>query len=96
MICVFLVGFIVIAQLTANATANATGALIGSAATNWTNFIAYMAYGLVQIWISIALLALTPLIMRQTYGCLLGYGGADLRRLVWAIGRRRSLVALKV
>lgn len=56
MICVFLIGFIVIAQLTANATANATGALTGTAATNWTNFIAY-------IWIAIALLALTPLIM---------------------------------
>jgi uncharacterized protein YqhQ len=56
MIAVFLIGFIIIAQLTLNATANASGALIGQAATNWTNFINY-------IWIAITLIALTPLIM---------------------------------
>jgi hypothetical protein len=56
MIAVFLVGFILIAQLTLNATANASGALIGSAATNWTNFITLL-------WVSVGLLAFTPLIM---------------------------------
>lgn len=56
MIAVFLIGFIVIAQLTTNATSNASGALTGTAGATWTAFIAY-------IWIAIALLALTPLIM---------------------------------
>jgi Sec-independent protein secretion pathway component TatC len=54
MIAVFLVGFITISALVAHA--NDSGALIGAAATNWTNFVAYM-------WIAIGLLALTPLIM---------------------------------
>lgn len=56
MIAVFLVGFIVIAQLTANSTANASGALTGNAATVWTQFLSY-------IWIAIGLIALTPLVM---------------------------------
>jgi hypothetical protein len=54
MIAVFLVGFIVIAQLQAHA--NDTGALTGSAATAWTAFISY-------VWVAVGLLALTPLIM---------------------------------
>lgn len=54
MISVFLVGFIVIANLQAHA--NDSGALTGDAATNWTTFIGY-------VWVAIALLALTPLIM---------------------------------
>ena len=56
MLAVFLVGFIVIANLTKNATANASGALIGDAATNWTNLVSY-------IWVAISLVALTPLVM---------------------------------
>jgi len=56
MIAVFLVGFILIAQLTLNATANASGALIGSAGTNWTNFVTLL-------WVAVGLLAFTPLIM---------------------------------
>jgi hypothetical protein len=55
MIAVFLIGFILIAQLTLNATANASGALIGSAATNWTNFVTLL-------WVAVGLLAFTPLI----------------------------------
>jgi len=56
MLAVFLIGFIVIANLTKNSTANASGALTGDAATNWTNLISY-------IWVAISLVALTPLIM---------------------------------
>ncbi len=56
MIAVFLIGFILIAQLTLNATANASGALVGSAATNWTNFVTLL-------WVAVGLLAFTPLIM---------------------------------
>jgi Sec-independent protein secretion pathway component TatC len=54
MIAVFLVGFIVISALISHA--NDSGALTGTASTNWTLFVAY-------IWIAIGLLALTPLIM---------------------------------
>lgn len=54
MIAVFLVGFIIIANLQAHA--NDSKALVGDAATNWTTFIGY-------VWVAIALLALTPLIM---------------------------------
>jgi hypothetical protein len=54
MIAVFLVGFIIIANLQAHA--NDSGALVDSAATNWTTFIGY-------VWVAVALLALTPLIM---------------------------------
>lgn len=54
MIAVFLVGFIVIANLQAHA--NDSSALTGDAATNWDTFIGY-------VWVAIALLALTPLIM---------------------------------
>ena len=54
MIAVFLVGFIIIANLQAHA--NDSEALVGDAATNWTTFIGY-------VWVAIALLALTPLIM---------------------------------
>ena len=55
-IAVFLIGYILIAQLTANATANASGALTGTAATNWANFISL-------IWVAVGLLAFTPMIM---------------------------------
>lgn len=54
MIAVFMVGFIVIAQLQQHA--NDTGALNSTAGTNWTNFMSY-------VWVAISLLALTPLIM---------------------------------
>ena len=54
MLAVFLVGFITISAIVAHA--NDSGALIGDAATNWTNFVSYM-------WIAVSLLALTPLIM---------------------------------
>lgn len=56
MVATFIVGFILISQLTLNATANASGALTGSAATNWTTFVTLL-------WVAIGLLAFTPLIM---------------------------------
>lgn len=56
MVAVFIVGFILIAQLTLNATANASGALTGSAATNWTTFVTLL-------WVAVGLLAFTPLVM---------------------------------
>ena len=54
MILIFLVGFVIISQVLLHA--NDTGALNGTAGTNWTNFVNYM-------WIGISLLALTPLVM---------------------------------
>jgi hypothetical protein len=56
MLVSFMIGFILIAQISANATANASGALIGNAATQWTNFISYM-------WVAVSILAMFPLVM---------------------------------
>lgn len=72
-IAVMLVGFIIISQLTLNATANASGALTGSAATNWTTFVA-------MVWVGMGLLAFTPLILvlMVFVGLLGGLGGKKM------------------
>lgn len=54
MILVFMVGFIIIGQLQLHA--NDTGALNGTAGTNWNTFITY-------VWLAVSILAFFPLIM---------------------------------
>lgn len=54
MILSFMIGFIMIAQLVNNA--NASGAINGTAATYWNQFINYM-------WIGISILAMFPLVV---------------------------------
>jgi hypothetical protein len=54
MAVIFLIGFMMIASIQTHA--NDSGALTGSSATAWTNFVTYL-------WIALGILAFTPLIM---------------------------------
>ena len=54
MILSFMIGFVLIAQLVNNA--NTTGAINGTAATHWNNFISFM-------WLGVSILAMFPLIL---------------------------------
>jgi hypothetical protein len=68
-ILIMLIGFVVTAQLVSNATANASGALTGTAATNWTTFVNI-------VWAAFSILAITPIVMvALMFGGLFGGSG---------------------
>jgi hypothetical protein len=54
MILIYMVGFIIIGQVQLHA--NDTGALNGTAGTNWNTFMTY-------VWLAISIAAFVPLIM---------------------------------
>lgn len=73
MIMSFMIGFIMIAQLVNNA--NASGAINGTAATYWSQFINYM-------WIGLGILAMFPLVVvgLAFLGVLGGVSGSGGRK----------------